>query len=164
MAHRGAAGAAAALAASLNASWHSKRNASSSAWCPIRRVKADMPNGNHMGHWDEPVRHRRRLACLRPSIAPWCSCCAPIGRLCYISTLRTLPQANALCKDDPRNNGAMGRFFGRGPLPDSVLPPGCSFFSRYEARALGVCREHMAGIEVVEEDGVKVALNLFASE
>lgn len=74
------------------------------------------------------------------------------------------PQAHALCKDDPRNNGTAGRVFGRGPLPADVLPIGTQFNCRYEAKALGVCLNHMTGIEVVEEDGVKVALSLFASE
>lgn len=41
---------------------------------------------------------------------------------------------------------------------------GTRFNCRYEAKALGVCLEHMAGIEVVKEGGVPVALNLFASE
>lgn len=76
-----------------------------------------------------------------------------------------MPQAHALCKWDSRNNGTAGRVFGRGPLPADVLPVGTRFNCRYEAKALGVCREHMAGIKCVqEEDGVSVALNLFASE
>lgn len=80
------------------------------------------------------------------------------------------PQAYRLCSrtDDheahPDNNAASGRFFGRGPLPAGVLPVGARITSRYEAYVTGICTNHMRGIETVVEDGVELALNLFASE